>query len=57
MNHLLCLTFIAAQERQSRCADQRSVRGEFPAAQSSGDDGTAAENRREEELPAGGEDL
>lgn len=51
------LTVPAQQERQSRRADQRPVRGERPAAAGSGDDRAAAQDRREEELPAGGEDL
>lgn len=50
-------TLPAAQERQSRPADQRPVRGERSAAEEPGDHGAAAEDRREEELPAGGEDL
>lgn len=57
LHPLLPLTFPAAQERQGRRADQRSVRGERPAAERSGDHWAAAENHREEELPAGGEDL
>lgn len=51
------MTFLAAQERQIRRADQRPVRGERSAAEGSGDNGAAAENSREEELPTGGEDL
>lgn len=51
------LTLLAAQEWQSGRVDQRPVCGEFPAAESSGDDRAAAENGREEELPTGREDL
>lgn len=51
------MTLPAAQERQSGPADQRPVRGERSAAEEPGDHGAAAEDRREEELPAGGEDL
>lgn len=47
----------AAQERQSGHVDQWPVCGELAAAESSGDDGAAAENGREEELPTGREDL
>lgn len=50
-------TLPAAQERQSGHADQRPVRGERPAAEGSGDHRAAAEDRREKELPSGGEDL
>lgn len=51
------LTFLAAQEWQSRRIDQRPVWGEHRAAESSADNGAAAENHREKELPAGREDL
>lgn len=56
-NQLSTLTFLAAQERQSRRNNQRSVCGECPAAEGSGDNWATSENRGEEELPAGGEDL
>lgn len=36
-NQLSTLTFLAAQERQSRRTNQRSVCGECPAAEGSGD--------------------
>lgn len=51
------LTFPAAQEWQSWPADQWPVRGERAAAESSGENWAAAEDRREEELPTGGENL
>lgn len=54
---LFLKTFVAAQERQSRRADQRPVHREYSAAESSGDNGATAQNSREEELPAGREDL
>lgn len=50
-------TLPAAQERQSGRADQRPVRGERSAAEGSGDHRAAAEDRREEKLPSGWEDL
>lgn len=56
-NQLSTLTFLAAQERQSRRTNQRSVCGECPAAEGSGDNWATSENHGEEELPAGGEDL
>lgn len=54
-NHLP--DFTAEQERQSRCSDQRPVCGEHSAAEGSGDNGAATEAHREEELPAGGENM
>ena len=45
----------AGQERQVRRAPEGPVRGELPAHEGPAGDGAAAEGRREEELPAGGE--
>lgn len=51
------LTLPAAEKRESRHADRGSLRGERSAAEGSGDHRAAAEDRREEELPPGREDL
>lgn len=51
------LTLPAAEERESGRADRGSVRGERSAAEGSGAHRAAAEDHREEELPAGREDL